>query len=312
MRAFFLVSLLIASTFVLACGGDGGADDGLLQVVATTTQLGDFARNVGGDSIALTVLLKADQDAHDFDPSPSQIRSLSEADLVLRNGVGLDFFAVKAVGDPSKIVIVSRGVDLREAGEGDDHAGAELEDAENEAGGHDPHIWFSVSNAKRMVENVRIALEAADAANAGVYRENATRYLASLDTLDAEIKSSVAGVPSQCRKLVTNHDVLGYYADSYGLAVVGSVIPGTSTESRPSASAVADTVRKIREERVPAIFAEASVNPDLIRQVAREANVKLVDDLYADSLGPAKSDGATYIDMMRSNTRKIVEALKGC
>jgi zinc/manganese transport system substrate-binding protein/manganese/iron transport system substrate-binding protein len=163
-----------------------------------------------------------------------------------------------------------------------------------------------------MVENIRDALASADSANAAYYRDNATAYLAKLEALDASIKMEVAAVPAQCRKLVTNHDVLGYYARDYGFTVVGSVIPGLSTESQPSAADIADLVRLIRDQRVPAIFAEASVNPDLIAQVAREANVELIDDLYADSLGPAGSDGATYIDMMRSNTRKVTEALKDC
>jgi zinc/manganese transport system substrate-binding protein/manganese/iron transport system substrate-binding protein len=111
---------------------------------------------------------------------------------------------------------------------------------------------------------------------------------------------------------VTNHDVLGYYATAYGFEVVGAVIPATSSGAQASASDVMEIVRLIESEGVPAIFAEASINPDLIRQVSREAGVTVVDDLYGDSLGPAGSDGATYIEMMRSNTAKITEALKDC
>jgi len=296
-----LVALsLFAPILAFACGGDGG--DSRLRVVATTTQIGDFARQVGGERIALTVLLKPNQDAHDFEPQPSQVRALERADLVLRNGIGLDAFVEKALrASDADVVVVTQGVSLRAA----DAAG-------DEAAGRDPHVWFSVANARRMVENIRDALAAADAANAAHYSESASAYLARLEELEGEIEAQVATIPAACRKLVTNHDVLGYYADAYGFEIVGAVIPSVSTEARASAADVAGIVRKIRAEGVTAIFAEASANPDLIRQVGREAGVKVVDDLYGDSLGPAGSDGATYVEMMRSNTRKIVEALRDC
>jgi ABC-type Zn uptake system ZnuABC Zn-binding protein ZnuA len=163
-----------------------------------------------------------------------------------------------------------------------------------------------------MVASIRDGLTDADPANAAAFTANATAYLAQLDSLDTDIRSQAAQVPPACRKLVTNHDVLGYYAAAYGYTVVGSVIPSTTSAAQPSAADVAEIVRKIRAERVPAIFAEASINPNLIRQVGREAGVRVVDDLYGDSLGARGSDGATYIEMMRTNTRKITEALKDC
>jgi zinc/manganese transport system substrate-binding protein/manganese/iron transport system substrate-binding protein len=163
-----------------------------------------------------------------------------------------------------------------------------------------------------MVATIEKAFEAADGANASEYHDNASKYIASLDALDTKLKSEVATIPSACRKLVTNHDVLGYYSEAYGFELVGSIIPSTSTEAAASASDVADIVRKIKAEHVPAIFAEASVNPALIKQVGKEANVKVVSDLYGDSLGPKGSDGGTYIDMMTTDTAKIVDALKTC
>ncbi len=111
---------------------------------------------------------------------------------------------------------------------------------------------------------------------------------------------------------MTNHDAMGYFAAAYGLTVVGSVIPSASTNAQPSAADVADIVDKIRAERVPAVFAEASINPALIEQVGREAGVTVVDDIYSDSLGAANSDGGTYVDMMRANSEKIAAALQGC
>ena len=314
MRFLLLVPLL-AFMLVAACSSDDSEDGGKLRVVATTTQIGDFARNVGGDRIALTVLLGPNQDAHDFEPEPSQIRALSQAHVVLVNGVGLDEFVERALENSrARVVVVSEGIRIREDhhDEQDVHDEEEEHEDEHDHEGEDPHVWFSVANARLMVENVRDAFAEEDGGNASFYRENASAYLQRLDQLDASIKQQVGTIPASCRKLVTNHHVLGYYADAYGFQVVGAVIPSSSSDAQPSAANVADIVRKIRDERVPAVFAETSANPALINQVGREAGVKVVSDLYGDSLGPANSDGATYIDMMQSNTRKIVEALRAC
>ena len=111
------VTVISAALLLAACGGGTADDDGRLQVVATTTQIGDFARNVGGDLVSLTVLMQANQDAHDFEPTPSQLRALSSADVVLRNGIGLDTFVLKAIESSSRTesVIVSDGLSLRDA-----------------------------------------------------------------------------------------------------------------------------------------------------------------------------------------------------
>jgi zinc/manganese transport system substrate-binding protein len=323
-----LAVLLLAAS--LACSdsdSDGGDATGAggIAVVATTTQIGDFARNVGGDRISLTVLLSANQDAHDFELEPSQIRAVAEADLVLRNGLELDAFLDKALeGSNATVATLATGIETQEGGhaahdedeeeehEGEEHEAETAEPGEEEHEGIDPHVWFSVANAHHMVENLRDALIAADDDNADFYRDNAKSYLAQLDSLDTEIRAAVEGVPEQCRKLVTNHDVLGYYATSYGFEVVGAVIPSVSSDAQASAADVADIVRLIETEGVPAIFAEASINPALIQQVGRESGVTVVDDLYGDSLGAAGSDGATYIEMMRANTQKITGALKDC
>lgn len=314
-RILLALPVLLLAT---ACSSGGDSDGSKLAVVASTTQIGDFARQVGGDDIDLTVILRPNQDAHDFDPQPSQIRAIADADIVLRNGIGLDAFVSRAAGQSGgSVVIVTSSITLREGGHGhededeEDHEDEDHADEEDEREG-DPHVWLSVSNAIAMVENIRDALVEADGDNASTYQANADRYIAELRALDSEIAAEVASIPAACRKLVTNHDVLGYYAEAYGLQFIGSIVPGTSTEARASASDIADIVQKIRAEQVPAIFAEASINPALVNQVAREAGVNVVDDLYGDSLGEANSDGGTYIGMMRSNTTKIVDALKGC
>jgi ABC-type Zn uptake system ZnuABC Zn-binding protein ZnuA len=307
---FLVPACVVILLLGLACADSGGEADERLRVVATTTQIGDFAREVGGDRIALTVLLRPNQDAHDFEPEPSQLRAIAEAGVILRNGIGLDTFVNRALANSrTEPVLVTRGIDLRG---GEEHAAGADEDAHDDDAGHDPHVWLSVSNARIMVENIRDALTAADAASGEVYAENARSYVARLAALDERIRSEVRIVPVPCRKIVTNHEVLGYYAAAYGFEVIGSVIPATATDAQPSAADVATIVRRIRAEGVPAIFAETSVNAALVRQVGREAGIEVVDDLYGDSLGPKGSDGDTYVKMMETNTRKIVEALRDC
>ena len=319
-----LLALAATGLFILgtACGGSGSGDGAdVPRVVATTTQIGDFARNVGGDRIELTVLLSPNQDAHDFELEPSQIRAVVGADLILRNGLGLDSFLDDALASSeAAVATLSDGVEARVGGHehGEEHEAEDEEEGELEGEGEDghedadPHIWLSVANARRMVENLRDALAAQDGANAEFYRQHAGAYLAELEALDADIRAEVETIPAECRKLVTNHDVLGYYAEAYGFEVVGSVIPSTSSEAQASAADVAEIARLIEAEGVPAIFSEASINPALIQQVGHEAGVAVVDDLHGDSLGAAGSDAATYVDMMRSNTAKIAAALRDC
>jgi ABC-type Zn uptake system ZnuABC Zn-binding protein ZnuA len=296
--------VLILLPLALACSNGNTTSSGSaasLKVVATTTQIGDFARNVGGDHLALTVLVKPNQDVHDFSLEPSQIRAVAEADVILRNGLQLDAFLDRALQNATgTVATLSEGVQTQEGF------------LTGEESGVDPHIWFSVANARKMVENLRDALAGADPANAQAYRDNAAAYLEKLDALDGQIRAQVATIPEACRKLVTNHDVLGYYASAYGFEVVGSVIPSISTNAQASAADLKEIVQQIKAQKVPAIFAEASVNPALTRQAGREADVIVVDDLYGDSLGPAGSDGATYLGMMAADTQKIVDALKDC
>jgi ABC-type Zn uptake system ZnuABC Zn-binding protein ZnuA len=322
-RLAFFPLLLLLPFAALACGGDGEdngspgstASGDRIQVIATTTQIGDFARQVGGDRIDLTVLVKPNQDVHDFELEPSQLRAIAGADVVLRHGLGLDGFLDKAVeGSKASVVSVTDGITTQEGSEHHHEGEGEDEEEHDEDGEHaaDPHVWFSADNASRMVENIRHGLAAKDGENASTYRDKAAAYLERLDTLDNEIRTEVETIPESCRKLVTNHDVLGYYATAYGFEIIGSVIPSTSSEAQASAADVSGIVGQIRAQGVPAIFAEASINPDLSHQVGREAGVTVVDDLYGDSLGDPNTDGGTYIDMMRTDTEKIVDALKNC
>ncbi len=270
-----------------------------LKVVATTVQITALAKEVSGDQIELKGLVPAGADPHEFEPVASDLVALEGADLILRHGIGLDDWLDKTLkaAKKAKLVTVTAGVRLRK----------EKEDGKVV---EDPHVWHDPVNAKKMVDNIAAALDRADPAHKPTYDANAAAYKKKLDAAAVQVRGIVAEIPPANRKLVTNHDALGYFAQAFGLKVVGAVIPSMSTQAEPSAGDVAKLLETIKREKVKAIFAESSVNPKLATTLAKEAGVKIVDDLYGDSLGQPGSGAETVDGMWLANARKIADALK--
>ena len=289
---------------VAACGGDDSAAPGAnarLPVVATIAPVGALVRAVGGDLVDLHVLAGPGVDPHDYELRVDDRKAIDSARLIVRNGAGIDSFLDRAVDvSGSKVVTVTDGLKLRSG----------LTDGREDPSSKDPHAWQDPTLAKAMALAVASALEKADPAHAAAYRANGAAYAAKLDEVDTEIRALVESLPPANRKMVTNHDAFGYFIDRYGLTFVGAVIPGTSTQAEPSAKQIAQLEDLIRKEGVRAIFAETSLDPKVAEQVAHDTGVKIVDDLYGDSLGLPGSGADTIEGMLLSNTRKIVEALK--
>jgi manganese/iron transport system substrate-binding protein len=308
-RLLIVLGAASVALFLAGCGGSsssggssaGGSGGRTLNVVATTTQVQDFTRVIGGDRIKLTGILKPNVDPHDFEPSPADVDAIAKADILVINGVGLEHWlddTVKSAGFNGTTVDTSKGVRIREGA-----------NAKEEPAG-DPHIWQNPRNAKLMVANVEQALASADSADAGYFKSNLDAYNAKLDSLDAETARQIDSLAN--KKLVTNHDAFGYYVDRYHLDFVGSIIPSFDTSAELSAKDVADIVAKIKATGVKAVFSESSLPPRTAETIANEANVKVVEGsnaLYGDTLGPAGSDGATYLQMVAHNTRTIVSNL---
>jgi ABC-type Zn uptake system ZnuABC Zn-binding protein ZnuA len=265
----------------------------LVKVVTTTTQLTDFARVVGGDHVEVYDVVKANVDPHDYEPTPSDLEAIRGADLIVRNGVGLEAWlkrTAESAGAKGRVVEATKGVALRR---------------------DDPHVWHDPTRASAMVANVATALGQVNPENAAAYDANASGYRAQLQALDGEIRGQLATLPS--RKLVTNHDAFGYYVDHFGLDFVGSVIPSFDTQAELSSRELSQLVAKVKEQGVKAVFSESSLPPKTAEAVAREAGVKVVtgdDALYGDTLGPPGSDADTYLKMMRHNTKVIVDNLR--
>jgi ABC-type Zn uptake system ZnuABC Zn-binding protein ZnuA len=179
-------------------------------------------------------------------------------------------------------------------------------------GAADPHIWQDPRNAERMAATIERGLAAAEPSAATTFQANLAAYTRQLQALDSEVQRQIDSLAN--KKLVTNHDAFGYYVDRYGLQFVGSVIPSFDTSAELSGRDIRDLVAEIKAARVKAVFSETSLPPRTAETIAGEAGVKVVegeDALYGDSLGPAGSDGDTYLKMIRHNTRTIVRNLSG-
>lgn len=299
MRMRSGLSLLATmSVVVLAgCGDDGGSGslDASLSAVATTTQVGDFVRQVGGERVEVEQILEPNADPHDYEPRPSDAVALGDAALVFRSGGELDEWLVELIdsaGGEAQPVQLSEAVRLtRREGE------------------VDPHWWQDPRNAARAVNAIRDALAEADPGGRDTYRRNAAAYVLRLRRLDRDVAGCIQRVPARRRNLVTTHDALGYYADRYGLEVVGAVLPSLSSQAQPSSKDTAELVDQIERLGVRAIFPESSLNPKLERAVARETGVEVGEALWADTLGSEGSSGATYLDSVQANTEAIVRGL---
>ncbi len=297
-RPVRILTLLATAAALLAAACSSGTDDddGRLRVIATIAPVGALAQAVAGDAVRLDVLVRAGVDPHEFELKAADARSVAKAQVVLRNGLGVDAFLDKALkGSKANVITLTDGLNLR------------LEDGVASA---DPHVWHDPRNDIAMVDTIVKELSAADPEHAAAFEANGRAYQERLRAVDREVQTIIDTIPAANRKMVTDHEAFGYFAGRYGLTVVGSVIPGASTGVEPSAAEIAALVETIRRENVRAIFTESSVDPKVARRVAEETNVKIVEDLYGDSLG-APGTGADTIDgMLLSNARKIAEALR--
>jgi zinc/manganese transport system substrate-binding protein len=264
-----------------------------LNVVASFSILGDFAKNVGGDRVSVTTLVGPNGDVHVYTPAPADAKKIADAKLVIVNGLGLEGWLprlVQSSGSKAVIVAATDGIAPLKVG-----ATA------------DPHAWQSVVNAKTYVANIRDALVAADPAGAAVYRANAESYLAKLDALDREVRGAIAQIPQNRRKVISTHDAFGYFAAAYGVDFIAPL--GVSTDSEPSARDIAGIITQIRTAKIPAVFLENISDPRLIARIAAETGAGIGGTLYSDGLTAEKGDAPTYIDMVRHNIKALTRAL---
>lgn len=321
MRHFFLtISLLFLLSFATI-----HAQDKNLQVVASTTIIADIAQNVGGDFLTITALIPAETDVHAFEPLPSDLRMLESADLILLNGAGLEQYLADLLAniEPDKIATVSNGIKvLGFDSVEEDYIGILGEDVtcnaadpsqngnENAHGECDPHFWFDPMNVVQMVENIANAFSQLDPDHADSYQSNARSYIEELKVLDNNIRETLSVIPPEKRILVTNHEFLAYFAHAYDFQIIATVIPGVTTLAEASPRDLAALIAQIEQDKIAAIFTEMTETTPVAQLVAEEAKNKVqIVALYTASLSAEDGEAATYIDLMRFNTKAILDAL---
>jgi manganese/iron transport system substrate-binding protein len=293
---------LLLSLVLWGCGamGDHATDPTAKpKVVVTSTILADLTEKVGEDAIEVRSLLQPGADPHVYEPVPADSIAFEQADLIFYNGYNLEpglIKLMKASGGKAKQVAISEVIPpLQKQGETVP----------------DPHVWGSAANGVQMVQAIRDHLSEQFPERQAEFTANADRLIAELAALDRWIAQQIQSIPPEKRKLVTTHDAFQYYATAYGLTIIGTLI-GISTEEQPSVQTLKNLVETIRQSDIGTIFAETTINPQLITTVAQEAGVKLsADKLYSDSIGAISSEGDSYSKMLQANTKAITQGLGG-
>ncbi len=291
---------------LLACIGIAGeqANAEALPVVASFSILGDLTQQIGGDRVQVHTLVGAGADAHVYQPTPADAKTLSRAKLVIVNGLGFEGWIdrlIESSGYRGKLVVASKGINaIRQAR-------AHADRNAQQAGDLDPHAWQDLANARRYVLNIAEALGDADPANRSFYQANASRLNQQIDRLDVEIRAAFNALPAERRKVVTSHDAFAYFGLAYGIRFLAPV--GISTDAEPSAGEVGAIIRQIRQERIRAMFIENIADPRLLERISRESGARIGGTLYSDSLAKPGNPADSYLGMMRQNAKTLATAL---
>ena len=292
-------ALTLAAT---ACGSDEPASNGadVPVVYVTTGILGDITANVVGDLAEVEVVLPPGADPHDYEPSAQQVAAMTDADLVIANGLGLEggLEATLDTVEEAGVPVVEIAPELAPILFGDD------------GGSEDPHVWMDPDRMVTATERIATEVAAATGIDSAVLTQQAEDYAAEITAADEEIQSLLAAVPDDRRTLVTSHEAFGYFAERYAFEIIGVVIPGGSTTAEPSAAAIAELAEAMAAAGVPAVFTDSSGSPELAEALAAEVggDVEVVE-LYSESLGEPGSGADTYLGLITTNAERIASAL---
>jgi zinc/manganese transport system substrate-binding protein len=302
-RRLFLSSTLILPAFALQTTVMAQTP-GKVPVVATFSILADLVRKIGAERVEVTSLVGPDGDAHSYAPTPADARALTSAKLVVVNGLGFEGWIsrlIRSSGTRAQTVTATTGIQALKAVEGGGHGHS------HGAAATDPHAWQNVANARTYVTTIRDALIAADPAGKAEFEKNAAEYLTAIAALDVEIRTMVALIPADRRRILTTHDAFQYFSKAYGIEFVA--LRGVASDSEPSARDIAAIIRQIKQGRITALFMENITDPRAMQRIAAETGVKVGGQLFSDALSPPDGPAPDYLSMMRHNARQIVGAL---
>ena len=296
-RRLLLYATLMAP---LTLGSPAHAAD-TIKVAASFSVLGDMVKQIGGERVEVKAFVGPNGDAHVYEPTPGDAKTLADARILVVNGLGLEGWMTrlqKSSGFKGKVVTATTGIKTRQMEEEDHGKTRKITD---------PHAWQSLANGRIYVANIRDGLAAADPAGKEAYEANAKKFLADLNVVEQEVKDSIAKLPPARRKIITTHDAFGYFGATYGLEFIAP--EGVSTESEASAKEVAKIIRQIKTEKIPAVFLENVTDHRLLDQIARETGAKIGGTLYSDALSEPNGPAGTYLDMFRNNIQALTAAL---
>lgn len=266
-----------------------------LKVVASFSVLADLVKEVGGTRIEISTLVPANQVVHNFEPTAEQITKMSNADLVVVNGIGYERWLGRLVvtsGYSGPIVVAAKGVTVLNV---------------NEKLDQDPHAWHVASNAKRYVENIRDALVNADRRNSSKYKDNATNYMRDLDALEYWIKNQFRQIPDHQQVFVMGNNALQYFGRYYGIQILSPTDAGT--HSATSANVMASIITQMKQAHIRAVFYENTGDNAIANQFLQEFHLAKAGTLYTESLSGPGGEASTYIEMMRYNVKKMVTGM---
>jgi zinc/manganese transport system substrate-binding protein len=256
--------------------------------------LEDIVHEVGGSDVAVTSLIGRDANEHVFEPSPDQVRLLSQVRLFVANGLGLEGWLTRLIQSAQyrgALVVATDGI----------------EPITTTEGSIDPHAWQDPRNGIIYAQNIMRALAGIDPENADIYQQRWRRYGAHLEALDQRVREKLGEIPPEKRRVITTHDAFAYYGKAYG--VVFTAPEGLNTESEPSAKTVAALIRQIRRERIKALYLENISDSRLMEEIARETGATLGPALYSDALSGPGGRASTYIRMIEYNTTALREGM---
>ncbi len=266
-------------------------------VITSFSILGDIVHEIGQDKVEVKNLVGPDQDSHVFEPRPQNAKELARADLVVVNGLGFEGWLdrlIEASGFRGKILVATIGIQP-------------LAHMVNGKTMVDPHAWHSLKNAKVYVDNIVKGLTNLLPEEASFFKARGEVYSKALETLEQEMSQKIAEIPPENRKVITNHDAFGYLGKDFNITFFAPL--GISTESEPSAKAIAALIKKIREKKIQAIFVENISNPRLLEQISSETGTHIGGVLYSDALSPAGKEADTYFKMMSFNLSSLIRAM---
>jgi zinc/manganese transport system substrate-binding protein len=296
-----LRKVMVSAAFLMALAGPAIAAD-KPKVVATFTIIGDLVQAVGGDAVSVTTLVGPDGDAHVFEPRPSDVAAVAQADLIVANGLGMEPWLerlTEAADFKGKTVIASADVTPLPFKEEADGSGTMPDD---------PHAFQDLSNGRLYVKTIAAALEAAAPNAASAIAARAAMLDGEMAALDQEIKTKLGALPKANRRILTSHDAFHYFGKAYGLDILS--IQGVSTETEPSAADLAAIARQAKGGQVKAIFLENMSNPTLAQTISSEAGLPVGGELVADALTKPDGFAPHYLDMFKYNLAELLKVLK--